>query len=153
MAVADDLSTGARANVNAAARLHVADLRAPELLRIVDATRPDAVVHLAAQAAVSRSVADPVFDASVNILGKTLFDDGQWVHLAATSEGAAIKLYYNGQLDVEGVKSGAASTVPAPLGIGHAMHHKGLIGMLDDVRVYRRALSPEEIRALYLSGR
>ena len=65
----DDLSTGARANVNAAARLHVADLRAPELLRIVDATRPDAVVHLAAQAAVSRSVADPVFDASVNILG------------------------------------------------------------------------------------
>jgi UDP-glucose 4-epimerase len=69
VAVVDDLSTGARANVNAAARLHVADLRAPELLRIVDATRPDAVVHLAAQAAVSRSVADPVFDASVNILG------------------------------------------------------------------------------------
>jgi UDP-glucose 4-epimerase len=47
----------------------VADLRAPELLRIVDATRPAAVVHLAAQAAVSRSVADPVFDASVNVFG------------------------------------------------------------------------------------
>jgi UDP-glucose 4-epimerase len=69
VAVVDDLSTGARANVNPAARLHVVDLRAPELLRIVDATRPDAIVHLAAQAAVSRSVADPVFDASVNILG------------------------------------------------------------------------------------
>ena len=69
VAVVDDLSTGARANVNAAARLHVADLRAPELLRIVDATRPAGVVHLAAQAAVSRSVADPGFDASVNILG------------------------------------------------------------------------------------
>jgi UDP-glucose 4-epimerase len=69
VAVVDDLSTGARANVNAAARLHVADVRAPELVRIADATRPDAVVHLAAQAAVSRSVADPAFDASVNILG------------------------------------------------------------------------------------
>jgi len=65
----DDLSTGTRTNVNGAARLHVVDLRAPELPRIVDATRPDAVVHLAAQAAVSRSVADPVFDASVNVLG------------------------------------------------------------------------------------
>ena len=69
VAVVDDLSTGARANVNPAARLHVADVRAPELRRIVDATRPDAVVHLAAQAAVSRSVADAAFDASVNILG------------------------------------------------------------------------------------
>jgi UDP-glucose 4-epimerase len=67
--VVDDLSTGRRANVNAAARLHVVDLRAPELQRIVDATRPAAVVHLAAQAAVSRSVADPAFDASVNVLG------------------------------------------------------------------------------------
>jgi UDP-glucose 4-epimerase len=69
VAVVDDLSTGARANVNPAARLHVADVRAPELPRIVDATRPDAIAHLAAQAAVSRSVADPGFDASVNILG------------------------------------------------------------------------------------
>jgi UDP-glucose 4-epimerase len=69
VAVIDDLSTGRRENVNVAARLHVADLRAPELHRIVDATRPGAVLHLAAQAAVSRSVADPAFDASVNVLG------------------------------------------------------------------------------------
>jgi UDP-glucose 4-epimerase len=69
VAVIDDLSTGRRENVNAAARLHVADVRAPELLRIVDATRPGAVVHLAAQAAVSRSVADPAYDASINVLG------------------------------------------------------------------------------------
>ena len=33
------------------------------------AARPDVVVHVAAQAAVSRSVADPRFDASVNVLG------------------------------------------------------------------------------------
>ena len=69
VAVVDDLSTGRRDNVNAAARLHVVDVRAPELRRIIDGTRPAAVVHLAAQAAVSRSVADPAFDASVNILG------------------------------------------------------------------------------------
>jgi UDP-glucose 4-epimerase len=33
------------------------------------AQHPDAIVHLAAQASVVRSVADPVFDASVNIVG------------------------------------------------------------------------------------
>ena len=67
--VVDDLSTGRRENVNVAARLHVVDIRAPELLRVADATRPGAVVHLAAQAAVSRSVADPAYDASINVLG------------------------------------------------------------------------------------
>jgi UDP-glucose 4-epimerase len=67
--VVDDLSTGRRDNVNARARLHVADVRTAELRRIVDAARPGAVVHLAAQAAVSRSVADPEFDASINVLG------------------------------------------------------------------------------------
>ena len=33
------------------------------------AARPAAVVHVAAQTAVLRSVADPLFDASVNVLG------------------------------------------------------------------------------------
>jgi UDP-glucose 4-epimerase len=67
--VIDDLSSGRRDNVNRAAHLHVADLRDPELEHVVAEIRPAAVVHLAAQTAVSRSVADPTFDASVNILG------------------------------------------------------------------------------------
>jgi UDP-glucose 4-epimerase len=52
-----------------AARLHVCDLRDARLDAVVEAVRPEAVVHIAAQAAVSRSVADPRFDASVNVLG------------------------------------------------------------------------------------
>jgi UDP-glucose 4-epimerase len=67
--VVDDLSTGLADNVNPRATLHVCDIRTPELPRIVEATRPQAVVHLAAQAAVPRSVEDPLFDASVNVLG------------------------------------------------------------------------------------
>jgi UDP-glucose 4-epimerase len=69
VAVVDDLSTGRRALVNPAARLHVVDIRSPALHDVVRAERPGAVVHLAAQAAVSRSVADPRFDADVNVLG------------------------------------------------------------------------------------
>ena len=67
--VVDDLSTGLAANVNPRATLHTCDIRTPELPRIVEVTRPQAVVHLAAQAAVPRSVEEPLFDASVNVLG------------------------------------------------------------------------------------
>ncbi|HXH83701.1 MAG TPA: NAD-dependent epimerase/dehydratase family protein, partial [Candidatus Tectomicrobia bacterium] len=67
--VVDDLSTGRREHVTAPARLHVLDIRAPALAGLLAALRPDAVVHLAAQAAVPRSVADPLFDATVNVMG------------------------------------------------------------------------------------
>jgi UDP-glucose 4-epimerase len=69
VAVVDDLSTGRREHVNAAARLHVADIRGPALLDVFRSEKPDAVVHLAAQAAVSRSVEDPRLDADINVMG------------------------------------------------------------------------------------
>ncbi len=67
--VVDNLSTGRRELVNGAAHLEVTDVRSRRLDAVVDSARPEAIVHLAAQAAVSRSVADPLFDASVNVLG------------------------------------------------------------------------------------
>jgi UDP-glucose 4-epimerase len=75
VAVLDDLSTGKRARVNGEARLHVMDLRSERIADVFESERPEVVAHLAAQAAVRRSVDDPVFDASVNILGSlNLFD-------------------------------------------------------------------------------
>ena len=67
--VVDNLATGRRERVPEAVRLHVCDLRDERLGAVVAAARPDIVVHVAAQAAVPRSVADPRFDASVNVLG------------------------------------------------------------------------------------
>ncbi|HKB23965.1 MAG TPA: NAD-dependent epimerase/dehydratase family protein [Methylomirabilota bacterium] len=67
--VADNLSTGRRGQVNPTARLFVCDLRSARLDAAFAAARPDAIAHLAAQASVPRSVADPRFDASVNVLG------------------------------------------------------------------------------------
>ena len=65
----DDLSTGKRANVAAGATLHELDVRSPEASRLVVDGRFDVVIHLAAQIDVRRSVTDPLFDASVNVLG------------------------------------------------------------------------------------
>ena len=67
--VVDNLSTGRRELAHPAARLHAVDIRSPRLRAVFAETRPDAVVHLAAQMDVRRSVADPLFDASVNVLG------------------------------------------------------------------------------------
>jgi UDP-glucose 4-epimerase len=65
--VLDDLSTGKRERVAEGARLHVADIRAPD--EVFDAVRPNAVLHLAAQVDVRVSVERPDHDADVNILG------------------------------------------------------------------------------------
>jgi UDP-glucose 4-epimerase len=68
--VLDDLSSGKREQVNPAARFHQADLRDAGAVRgIIERERPEIIVHLAAQMDVRRSVADPVFDAQVNLVG------------------------------------------------------------------------------------
>src|SRR5438094_767507 len=65
--VLDDLSKGKRERVAESARLHVADIRAPD--EVFDDVRPDAVLHLAAQADVRVSIERPDHDADVNVLG------------------------------------------------------------------------------------
>ncbi|MFM9150500.1 MAG: NAD-dependent epimerase/dehydratase family protein [Solirubrobacterales bacterium] len=72
--VIDDLSTGRRENldqaVDAGAVLHVEDIATSDRIpEIVGAFGPNVVFHLAAQMDVRRSVADPAFDASVNVVG------------------------------------------------------------------------------------
>lgn len=67
--VVDDLSTGRRSNLNPEATFYQVDIRSPELESIFDQERPDFVNHHAAQMDVRRSVAEPLFDADVNILG------------------------------------------------------------------------------------
>jgi UDP-glucose 4-epimerase len=69
VAVVDDLSSGQRQQVNAAARLHVVDIRTPALDDVFRGEAPEAVLHLAAQASVGRSVANPLLDADINVLG------------------------------------------------------------------------------------
>jgi UDP-glucose 4-epimerase len=67
--IVDDLSSGKRANLPAAAKFYHADIRTPEAREIIRNERPQVLSHHAAQMDVRRSVADPAFDASVNVLG------------------------------------------------------------------------------------
>lgn len=63
--VVDNLSSGDRRNVNPRAQFVEADIRDVDL----KALKPDIVSHHAAQMDVRKSVADPVYDANINVVG------------------------------------------------------------------------------------
>ena len=72
----DDLSNGALANLTDARAqrgrkfsFHRLDVCAPQLRDLVTRRRPEVIFHLAAQLDVRVSVARPIYDAQVNILG------------------------------------------------------------------------------------
>ena len=72
--VVDDLSTGRRENLDGAlaagAELNELDIRdAASLADLAASVQPQIVFHLAAQIDVRRSLADPAFDASINVGG------------------------------------------------------------------------------------
>jgi UDP-glucose 4-epimerase len=67
--IVDDLSSGRKENIPAAAEFHQLDIRSPEAASLVRDSGVEVLVHHAAQMDVRRSVADPVHDASVNVVG------------------------------------------------------------------------------------
>lgn len=67
--VMDDLSGGRRALVPEAATFHELDIRSDAAAQLVERERFEVLIHHAAQMDVRRSVADPRFDADVNVGG------------------------------------------------------------------------------------
>ena len=67
--VLDDLSSGKKENVPDAARFVLCDIGSDTAEEAIRTFRPEVVNHHAAQINVRASVADPGFDAKVNILG------------------------------------------------------------------------------------
>jgi UDP-glucose 4-epimerase len=65
----DDFSTGQRANLNPKSGLHQLDISDRSAADRIEEIKPDVLCHHAAQMDVRHSVADPTFDARVNILG------------------------------------------------------------------------------------
>jgi UDP-glucose 4-epimerase len=67
--VVDDLSSGVKENLNPKAEFVQLDIRRPEIQQVFQRHSFDVVNHHAAQMDVRRSVADPKFDADVNVIG------------------------------------------------------------------------------------
>jgi len=101
--VIDDLSSGAPANLNPEVEFHHLDIRSPEAAALVRDRRPDAIAHQAAQMSVSRSVREPLFDASVNLIGSINLLE------AARETGARVVFASTG-----GALYGEAEVLPTP---------------------------------------
>jgi UDP-glucose 4-epimerase len=67
--ILDDLSSGRPENVPAGSRFVHDDITSPDAAALVREGKFDVLCHLAAQIDVRRSVTDPVYDATRNILG------------------------------------------------------------------------------------
>ena len=109
--VLDDLSTGREANLEDAlargAVLHRADIRDGEQLAgLVEAAAPDVIFHLAAQIDVRRAVADPAFDAQVNV--------GGTINVLEAGRRAGVRRVVNSSTG--GAIYGDAGTIPTPEG-------------------------------------
>lgn len=93
--IIDDLSTGRRENLPGKAKFHNVSVVAKEVASIITEGKFDVVVHLAGQIDVRKSVADPVGDATINILGtlnilEALRTSGGKARIVFTSTGGAI---------------------------------------------------------------
>jgi hypothetical protein len=87
-----------------------------------------------------------------------VINDGKFHHIAAswtgdTSAGGAL-LYVDGELVGTGTASSTFATGSTPLYVGgHAtLGHLKLGGLIDEIGVYGRALTADEIRAIYAAG-
>ena len=73
----------------------------------------------------------------------------QWYHVTVTNDGSTLKLYVDGQLkDITSSTGFTGVNHNAYIGYVSALYYNGLI---DDVRIYDRALSADEIQQLYES--
>ena len=67
--VVDSLGQGKIKNLDQHAVFYHTDITQPSVVEVFQKEQPDLVFHMAAQASVSLSTTDPIFDAQVNVLG------------------------------------------------------------------------------------
>lgn len=96
----------------------------------------------------------PQFALSINgnyqrLDGNTVLNTGQWYHIAATYDGAVMRLYVNGNLDAQLAIAGSI-TANGPFDIGFTSIAPGqryLNGGLDEVRVWNYARCETDIKS------
>ena len=82
------------------------------------------------------------------VSGKGPLPAATWSHLATTYDGANQRLYVNGVLIATQALTGKIATAPGALRIGgDSIWGEHFRGLIDEVRVYNRALTVDEIKS------
>ncbi|GAA4256769.1 hypothetical protein GCM10022255_070920 [Dactylosporangium darangshiense] len=83
------------------------------------------------------------------VYGTTASPVNQWTHVAMTYDGANLKLYVNGTLVATKAKTGTLKQTTGPLSIGgNTPYGEYFVGLIDEARVYNRALTAAEVQTI-----
>jgi hypothetical protein len=83
-----------------------------------------------------------------SVQGPTPVPADGWTHLTAMYDGARIRLYVNGVLVRTGSRVGNITATTGPLSIGgNQAFGQYFAGLIDDLRIYDRALTDAEVQA------
>ena len=83
------------------------------------------------------------------LYGKKSIADDKWHHVVEVYDGESIRLYIDGSLDAQQKPSGKLPLNKEPLWIGARPGGVAATGIIDEVRFYDRALSEDQIKALF----
>jgi hypothetical protein len=91
-------------------------------------------------------------NADYNVTGRITVNDGLWHYIVCTADAAGtgnnIKIYVDGVLDADAyVATNILHTTMDPLFLSNSY-----VGLIDDLRVYNRAITSAEIHALFNNG-
>ena len=91
---------------------------------------------------------------SVRTTPSTPYKIGLWYHLTGIYDGDNLKIYVNGQLEGQEPHKGTINFkfVESQLGGIFGQRRPGFDGTLDEVAIYRRALTDDEIDTIYRMG-
>jgi hypothetical protein len=94
------------------------------------------------------------YSGGVNASTSNVITLNRWQHVASVFNGSTVTLYVNGiAVSTQAQPALTASTASLGIGIRPADSLRGFDGIIDEVRIYNRALSDSEMKQLYGMGR
>ena len=86
----------------------------------------------------------------MELRGWQIKDKEHWNHVVATYNGQHAKVYLNGKMQALGTTNNEKIHMnDNPVTIGTEGYGNHYTGEMDDIRIYNRVLSDEEVKALY----
>lgn len=106
------------------------------------------IVYIDGNGKVSFAIYNPTYHSIVTNWSDRILDT-DWHFVAATYDGTTMKLFIDNQLMNSSEQSGNLNSRVAEIHIGNQSSYRFLDGLMDEVAIYNRALTIDEINTMY----